>query len=228
MRAIMRCAVVGDLPRTSGAKCGGNLGATAAFEHGDYVVEWMRLEQRRDGRKRCRRCAGRSREDWAYRSGGKPASRVSFTASLPRASSGRTHAQSCSECVCFPLRRFVTDSATRERGIRSRHIARRKSSGAQTESHGYSTVTGERDRTCGSRNPGMRRTRLQSVQAGSPPKAMASCFSVIPAARSRSLRHAKAPGTCQAMSRGSTVGIGTASDARSAASRASPSTSISM
>jgi hypothetical protein len=28
-----------NLPRTSSAKCGGNLEAAANFEHGDYVVD---------------------------------------------------------------------------------------------------------------------------------------------------------------------------------------------
>ena len=58
-----------------------------------------------------------------------------------------------------------------------RGSSRSKVLGLEMESLGYSTVT----RWAGSyfwfRNPGRRRTRLQSVQAGSPPKAIASNLS---------------------------------------------------
>ena len=46
------------------------------------------------------------------------------------------------------------------------------------ESSGYSTVTLYAGSYFRFRKPGTRRTRLQSVQAGSPPKAMASSLSV--------------------------------------------------
>src|ERR1700732_4652023 len=58
-------------------------------------------------------------------------------------------------------------------------MSSRKSSEFQGEAPGYSTVTGYAGSYLQFRNPGRRRTRLQSVQAGSPPKVMASSFRAL-------------------------------------------------
>src|SRR5580704_9774438 len=58
-------------------------------------------------------------------------------------------------------------------------MSSRKSSEFQVESPGYSTVTGYAGSYLQLRNPGTRSTRLQSVQAGSPPKVTASSFSAF-------------------------------------------------
>ena len=60
-----------DLSRTSGAKCGRYLEATAAFKHGDDVVDAEFLPASKAERMRRRQCVARNREDWVYRNDGK-------------------------------------------------------------------------------------------------------------------------------------------------------------
>ena len=104
--------------------------------------------------------------------------RVSFTASLPRTSSCRTHAQSCSELE-WSEECFRAVIAPYEWIASAARMSSRKSSEFQVESPGYSTVTGYAGSYLQLRNPGRRRTRLQSVQAGSPPKVIASSFRAL-------------------------------------------------
>src|ERR1700684_1796249 len=102
-------------------------------------------------------------------------------------------------------------------------MSSRKSSEFQVESPGYSTVTGYTGSYLQFRNPGSRRTRLQSVQAGSPPKVMASsfralscCWRVNPSTRQRIWY---LPSDVERTA----FGGGTESEARSELRRVSPS-----
>src|SRR5216684_8822317 len=104
-------------------------------------------------------------------------------------------------------------------------MSSRKSSEFQVESPGYSTVTGYGGSYLQFRNPGRRRTRLQSVQAGSPPKATASSF------RALSCCSRLKPSTRQRIwylpreVERTAFGEGTASETRSEVRQASPSVS---
>src|ERR1017187_1445223 len=104
-------------------------------------------------------------------------------------------------------------------------IASRKSSEFQVELPGYSTMTGYAGSYLQFTNPGRRRTRLQSVQAGSPPKviassfrALSSCSKVKPSTRQRTWY---LPSDVETIA----FGGGTASEARREVRRASPSVS---
>ena len=142
----------------------------------------------------------------------------------PKASVREKDAQSCSEWVWFEVRfrAVIGWVGTMPSAART---SSRKSSQFQVESPGYSTVTGYAGSYLQLRNPGIRRTRLQSVQAGSPPKVTASCFSAL------SCCSKVKPSTRQRIwylprdVERTAFGGGTASEARSEESRASPSVS---
>src|SRR6266851_9256617 len=104
--------------------------------------------------------------------------RVSFAASFPRASSCRIQAQSCSKLVCLPGC-FRDGIAWGKGKAFAAGISSRKSPVFEVESQGYLTVVGYDGSFLQFRNPGKRRTWLQSVQAGSPPKGIASSLRVL-------------------------------------------------
>src|SRR5260370_7779146 len=100
-----------------------------------------------------------------------------------------THAQSCSEFV--GLRRIFSDTWGRTNTIASVDVfSSRKSRGLEIESLTYSRLTKLGGSYLQFRNPGTRRTRFQSVQARSPPKAIDSSFSLL------SCRSKSNPSTC--------------------------------
>jgi hypothetical protein len=104
--------------------------------------------------------------------------RVSVAASFPWASWCRIHAQSCSELVCLPGC-FRDRIAWGKGKAFAAGIFSRKSPGFEVESQAYLTAMGYDGSFLQFRNPGKRRTRLQSMLAGSPPKGIASSLRVL-------------------------------------------------
>src|SRR5713101_1147661 len=104
--------------------------------------------------------------------------RVSFAVSFPWASWCRIHAQSCSELVCLP-ECFRDEIAGGKGKAIAAAISSRKSPGFEVESQAYLTMMGYDGSFLQFRNPGQRRVRLPSMQAGSPPKEIVSSLRVL-------------------------------------------------
>ena len=167
------------------------------------------LREARDEPKRCRWCAARSREDWACRSGAKPAP-ASASRHLCRGQAhGRPKPNRSPNVLCFPGCFAVTATAW------SKSIA-------STRRHVEPKVVGSPDGIAGIFDRDEVRGIVLAIQeSGDAKHPVAVGASGIAAEgdgeqlerlfllrRSRSLRPAKAPDTCRAMSRGSRSELG--------------------
>jgi hypothetical protein len=144
----MRCAVA-QSPAHERSKVRGKLEAAAGFEHREsrrrcgYAFDAARGEP-----KPCRRCAARSREDWACRSGAKPAPASASRHLCREQAHGKPMPNRLGIAVLTGL---LPRGMAWSKSMASTGNISRKSAGVQTESQGYSTVTsGARDRTCDS------------------------------------------------------------------------------
>ncbi len=136
----MRCAVCSNLPRTSGAKCGGNLEASAAFEHGDDVVDGDSLEQPKASGSDVDCALGVVERIGLIGAAGSELLRQLRSILCREQVPARPKPNRSPNVLCFPGC-FVSQANALKSAASTAAMGSRKSFGFQTESQGYSTVT---------------------------------------------------------------------------------------